>query len=263
MARRDKTGDSGLSAAEVASLAPYLDLAREIRDEVERFTVDDRAEVESLAEALDGIPTRERSRAASGVFERLSAEQQWAVLDRLFSEDELRLVLAAEHQARLAAVRRTEADRVVIAAAVADGRFDLGALREGTRVSLGLFRGADVRAALGRGAASEVCARLIVVRATATPGRLRVIDDVFNPRGALFVSAAYDESVWASERLPGHATVRLGSIGADGSASVLEPAVYLGARVDAEVDGELVEGRLQLGFALVGETDAFSDARGT
>ncbi len=243
-------------------MAPYLDLAREIRAEVERFTADDSASVESFAAALDAIPDRRRAELAREVFDRLPAEQQWGVLSRLFDDAELRDALAETHEARLADVRRRAAQRGVLAVAAVDGRLAVDALPPGTRLTLGLFRTQDVPAALDRGPRSDVCARRLELRAGDSPGTFRVIDDVFNPRGGLFVSAAYDQSVWRSERLAGHSLVRVGSLDPDATdgPDPLEPAVYLGARVDVEVGGEAREGRLHLGYALVADVDAFATA---
>ena len=258
MARDDQSDEVGRLSAEVDALAPYLGLAREIRREVERFATDDSAEIESLTAALDAIPGRERATMARTVFERLAPVQQWAVLERLFGDDELRAALEDERTDRLAVVRRDLARRALVRDVVADGRLDLRRLPDGAMLSLGLFRPQDVVAAIGRGRASDVCARLLVLRATQDPGVLRVMDDVFNPRGALFVAAAYDQAAWQREHLDGHAAVRVGSMADDAGEAVLEPAVYLGARVDIEVDGTIRAGLLHLGFALLGDHDVFA-----
>ena len=258
MARDEQAKEIERLAAEVDALGPYLDLAREIRREVERFAADADADVDTFAAALDAIPARERADLARAVFDRLAPERQWEVLARLFGDVELREALERARDERLSSLRRAVARRDVLAAAVAEGRLGTDGLPEGTRLELGLFRPEDVQAGIGKGPDSDVCARLLVLRANGPGGTFRVIDDVFNPRGGLFMSAAYDGSVWRREQLSSHAVVRVGSLVAGGEA--LEPALYLGARVDVEAGGELREGRLHLGYALVDDLDPFAAA---
>jgi hypothetical protein len=254
---RHEPADQERLAAEVEAVRPYLELAREIQREVERVALDDDADAASLVEAIAEVPRRERRRVALAVFDRLPPERQWAVIERAFGDDEVRTYLSEARDDRLAAVRRAAADLSVARAARAARRLDLADLPSGIELTLGLFRAADVRGALDRGRASDVCARRVVVRTTGDAGRLHVIEDVFNPRRGLFVTAAYDESVWRVERLESHDVVRLGSI-APADPPVLEAVLYPGGRVDAEVAGRLREGRLHLGFALVGEEDTFA-----
>jgi hypothetical protein len=255
---RPGDADRELLAAEVEAVRPYLELAREIQREVERVALDDDADAASLVEAIAAVPQRERRRVALAVFDELPPERQWSVIERAFGDDEVRRYLADAREDRLAAVRRAAADLAVARAARSARRLDLTTLPAGIELTLGLFRAADVRGALDRGAASDVCARRIVVRTTDDPGRLHVIEDVFNPRRGLFVTPAYDESVWRSERLESHDVVRLGSI-RPSAPPVLEPVLYPGGRVDAEVGSDLREGVLHLGFVLVGEEDTFAD----
>ena len=224
-------------------------------DDVDRYLADDADDLDSLAQAIGSIPERERAAIARSVFERLPSEQQWSVLDRAFSDEEMRRYLAEEHAERLAALRRSSETLGFARAAAESGRLDVTDLPPGMTLTIGLFRPVDVGAALERGASSAVCARRVELRASDDPGRLRVIDDQFNPGRALFVTAEYDDAVWRSERLASHSTVRVGS-SSDGDGT-FEPVLYLGARVDTEVGGELRRGRLHLGYALVGDRDVF------
>jgi hypothetical protein len=100
-----------------------------------------------------------------------------------------------------------------------------------------------------------------VLRATTEPGAFRVGEDVFNPRRGLFVTADYDERVWSAERLAGHRLVRVGSLVDGDGTTALQPTLYPGARVDlqTDVDGAATEGRLHLGYAVVGDQDVFAD----
>jgi hypothetical protein len=93
-----------------------------------------------------------------------------------------------------------------------------------------------------------------VLRATDDPGVFGVVEDVFNPRGGYFVTAQYDEQTWrTNDRFEGHTVVRAGAINATG----FEPVLYPGGRVDFETDGHAREGRLHLGFAMLGDYDLF------
>ena len=204
---------------------PFLELAREIRREVERAA----ATGTDLSAAFEGVPAEERRRVARSVFDRLATERQWEVLAGLFDDDDLRAALRTVAEAR----RRD--------------RLDLTAVPADTTVSLGLFRPEDVDAALRGGGRSTATARLLVVRTTAEPGVVHVLEDVFNPDRGLFVTPDYDEGVWRSERLAGHDRVRLGSLGPDG----FEPVLYAGGRVDTAVPGRLHLGRARLDGAEV------------
>jgi hypothetical protein len=92
------------------------------------------------------------------------------------------------------------------------------------------------------------------------PGEFTVLEDVFNPLGGYFVTGDYDESTWRRDRLPGHAVVRPGSTVPDGGGTRLEPVLYRGGRVDVEVDGDLREGLLHLGYASLDAVDVFEGA---
>lgn len=251
--------DEPVDSDPLAATGPReLELAREIRREVERFVADDSADVASLVAALDAIPRREQQAMARSVFDRLEPVQQWAILERLLGDDGLLESLGADQRRRLAALRRAGATADLVAAAVDGSRLDLGDLPDGTEVVLGLFRAEDVRNAADRGPRSDVCARQLVLRASGGHGTFRVIDDVFNPRGGLFVGAAYDHDTWLQERLAVHSTVRIGSIVGTPDAPDLEPAVYRTSRVDAGVGDELRAGRLRLGWATIGGVEVFS-----
>jgi hypothetical protein len=80
---------------------------------------------------------------------------------------------------------------------------------------------------------------------------------VFNPGGGYFVTAAYDVGTWQAERLAPHAPVRVGTISGAGRDRSFEPVLYIGARADFDVAGELVEGRLHLGYVTVEDLDLF------
>ena len=238
-------------------VAPYLDLAREIQLEVARVAADGTTGTEALEAAFDGITRRERQRVAREVFDRLPADEQWAVLERVLGDDELAEALAGERGARLAT-----AERRVLAASLVDGdRLDPRTVPDGERLTLGLFREAEVDAGVRLGPAAASCARRLGLAATADPGRFRVIEDVFNPGGGYFVTADYDEATWRTQdRLAAHALVRVGSLDA-GDGTTLEPVLHLGGRVDVETDGTGRVGLLHLGFALVGDVEIFRASR--
>lgn len=246
----DATGDE-------RDVAPYLDLAREIQLEVARVTADGSAGTEALEAAFEGITRRERRRAAREVFDRLPAEQQWEVLERVLDDDELAEALAGERAARVAAAgRRAAIDRLVTG-----GRLDPRAVPDGERLTLGLFREAEVEAGLRLGPAAASCARRLGLVATDEPGTFRVIEDVFNPGGGYFVTADYDEATWRTQdRLVAHALVRVGALD-PGGGPTLEPALHLGGRVDVETDGTARVGHLHLGWARVGDVEVFSARR--
>lgn len=244
--------------AELDALRPYLDLAREIRAAVERFIDDDAATAESLRRALDAIPEREVATVASSVFSRLGAAEQWAVLERVVGDERLTELIAQARASELDEQRRQAESRAVAATARSAGELDLAHIGVGTPVTVLLFRPSDVMAVLGRGADSDVCARELRLVATAGPGRFRVVADRFNPRRGLFVTAAYDESVWQSERLIGHSEVEIGALGGDGA---VHPVVRPGARLDMVVDGSVREGRLQVGAMLLDDVDVFAVPR--
>ena len=223
----------------------YLDLAREIQAEVARVAAEDDAGTAALEQVFAGITDRERQRTAREVFDRLPAVEQWAVIERVFDDDELAAALAAFRGDLLAA-----AERRAIAAAVAEGtRLDTVRVPAGGRLTLRLFR-----------EGTATCARRLRLQSLEEPGAFQVIDDVFNPDGDYFVTGAYDQSTFERDRLPAHAVVRPGSIVPDGGDRRLEPVLHLGGRLDVEVDGDLREGRLHVGGADLDEVDVFEGA---
>jgi hypothetical protein len=238
---------------------PYLALAREIHDEVARLVADDDVDVDAMADAIARFPDGVRDRLIGEAFRGLPAERQWAVIERAFADEEIGAHLAGERAARLAEARRAAEWRDLARSARDAGRLDTAALPEGTPVTLGLFPEHAVRAALARGATSAACARQLGLRVE-EPGVLRVIDDVFNPRGGYFVTREYDEQTWRTlDRLPAHALVRVGSAADEGAgAPGFEPVLYPAARVDVEVGGRISPGRLHLGFAMLGTRDVFA-----
>jgi hypothetical protein len=245
--------------AEIEDARPYLDLAREIQREVARVAADGSAGPGALAEVFDGIDQRERARTARAIFDRLPPDQQWAIIERVFGDEEIGRLLADQRAALVAEAPRMLERATALRTAQAARALDVREVPRDEQVSLGLFRETDVRAAVPRGHRAANCARRLVLSAC-EPGAFRVIEDVFNPEGDYFVTAEYDEETWrASDRLPAHAIVRPGSLTEARGDRALDPVLHLGGRVDFSVDGELRQGRLHLGFALFGDQDVFVD----
>lgn len=254
--RRDEADEHERLLAELEAVRPYLDLAREIKEQVDHASTDDTADAAALVAAVEAIPGRERQRIGRETFERLSPEAQWAVLERVFGDEEIRRYLATEHADRLELVRRTADRHTTALAARAARRLDLATLPEGEELTLGLFVPDGVRVAIARGRAATGCARQLVLRTTTETGVQRVVQDLYDPQRAFFVTAEYDRSRWATERLDGHSRVRVGSL--DQHGGVLEPVLYPGGRVDVESAGQVREGYLHLGFAVLGDEDLFA-----
>jgi hypothetical protein len=240
--------------AELEAARPFLPLAREISDDVARLAADGSASTGLLEEAIAAVPQRERLDVARAVFDRLAPDRQWAVLERVFGDEEIRAALAAERDARLDEVRRTAARAELARTARTGRRLDARLVPDRELLTLGLFREADVSAAVGRRPRSDRAARRLLLRRVEGPGLFAVVEDVFNPDGGHFVDAEYDRETWQRERLPAHAVVRLGSR----SPSGFEPVLYAGGRVDVEFDSVEREGRLHLGYAMVGDADVFA-----
>jgi hypothetical protein len=236
---------------------PYLDLAREIQAEVARIAADPTAHADLLVELLERIPQQERMKLARAIFDRLPTERQWAMVEQVYGDEEIRAYLKAERAARLAEARTDGERRMLARRSAAEHRLDTREVAQGEVLTLGLFREHDARAAVSRGHASSTCARRLVLR-SAGEGGFQVMEDVFNPRGGYFVTAEYSEETWRTEdRLPGHALVRVGSIVEDGAGGTFEPVVYPGARVDVESSGRPARGHLHLGFAMLSDVDIF------
>jgi hypothetical protein len=233
----------------------YLELARRIRDEVERAARDDTAFVLSIQRAIDGLAQDERARFTLQVFDALDAERQLGLLRELFDDDELRATLSAEMAERLRRSGHSAAERALVERAVRGTGFDLALLPGDVEIILGLFRADDVSAALPLGPRSDLCARELRCRTGDEPGQMTVINDTFNPRGSLTVTADYDRERWEQERLASHDVVRIGSI----APHSFRTSVHRGARVDVEVDGTARPGVLHLGYAILGATEVFSD----
>ena len=244
-------------SAEIERLGPFVELAREIQLEVDRIAEDDTAaDVDSLTEALDRIPRQERQRVTLAVFDRLPAEVQWAVLERAFDDAEIREHLAAEHERRRTALALGDELGRIARAARSAGQLEIASLPSGAALTLGLFREADARAAVHLGRASDSCARQLVLRVASEHG-LRVIEDVFNPRGGYFVTRDYDEQTWQGERLAPHALVGVGAL-TGGPTPSFEAVLYPAGRVDFTIDTGPLQGRLHLGFVILGDIDVFA-----
>jgi hypothetical protein len=241
--------------AEIEAARPFLDVAREIHEDITRIAADPSAPADRIAEVIDAIPARERRAVARAVFDRLTPEQQWAVIAEVFGDEEIRTALADERDARLEELRRNGARQRLASIARSEHRVDMAQIPEHDLVGLGLFRETDVRAAIGRGPTSTSCARRVVLRRGREPGTFYVVEDVFNPAGGYFVTGAYDAAAWQAERLATHAPVRVGTISSSGRARSFEPVLYVGARADFEVAGQLVEGRLHLGYVTLEDLD--------
>ncbi len=248
--------------AELEAVKPYLGLAREIHEHVQGATrdADGAIDGDTLAAAIAAIPERERAQAARAVFARLPAETQWAVLERVFGDADLRDLLNDERLKRVARAAR----EAVAAGIVSHHRLDLVRVPEGDILTLGLFRESDVDTGVDRGPESSACARRVVLRAVDGNGKFQILEDVYNPGGGLFVTPEYDEAVWrGADRLAPHSLVRLGSITDASGRRSFDPVLFLGGRVDVESEGTLKQGRLHLGFALLGDIDLFAETSAT
>ncbi len=254
MAGRRRRAEVERLRSELDESRPYLGLAREIHEEVERAVADPSTDLDELAEAIDRWPQDTRREAVTAAFRELPALEQWEILARLYDDDELRAFLDVEHERRLDEARRTLANASLAAAVREHRSLDTREVRAGADLTIGLFREADVRAAIAMGANATSCARRLVLRATDERGRLLVLEDVFNPARGLFVTPDYDEDVWRAERLAPHALVAAGALHDDGS---FEPVVYPGGRLDVDTTDGIRRGRLHAGFATVGDVELF------
>jgi hypothetical protein len=253
--RAQRREDIARLEAEVAAARPYLGLAREIQHEVDRLSADPSVAGDSLTDAIDAIPRRERLALARTIFDHLPAEKQWAIIEDTLDDAELREVLTQTREQHADAVRHAAGYRLIGERARAANRFDTREIAEGDALTVGLFREADVHDAIPRGHRSTVCARRLVLVGTCDDALLHVMDDVYNPGGGLFVTPDYDETVWRStDRLDAHTLVRAGSL----VGSKFEPILYAGGRADFEVDGAVVPGRLHVGYVMLGEYDVFA-----
>ena len=236
---------------------PYLDLAREIHAEVERVAADPSAHGDLLAELLDRIPNDQRMKLAQTIFDELSPDRQWELIERVYGDEEIRTYLEEERAARLETARLDAERDELCRAARARRALDARRVPRGEELTLGLFRDNDVRAAVSRGHGSSTCARRVILRALGD-GRFQVVEDVFNPNGGYFVTGEYSEDTWrAHDRLGGHTVVRIGSLSESGGQATFEPELLLGGRVDFEIDGQAARGRLHLGFAMLSDLDVF------
>jgi hypothetical protein len=248
-------------AAELEAARPYLELAREIQAEVARIAADPTAQSDLLVELIDDAPREERMKLARRIFSELTPERRWAVIEHVYGDEEIRAYLGAERSAHVAEARAAGERLDRVARARAEARLDTRQIPTGELLTLGLFREREARAAVSRGHASSTCARRLVLRAIGD-GTFQVIEDVFNPDGGYFVTAEYSEDTWRnSDRLPGHAIVRVGSIvetGAD-AGGTFEPVVYPGGRVDFEMGDRAERGRLHLGFGILDGVGIFAN----
>ena len=232
----------------------YLELAREIHDEVQRTAADPDADLDDFARALDDWPSDLRADAIVAAFAELPRGERWAILAELFDDAELRAALALEHERAAADVARSGRHDALAVAVRAARALDTRLVAAGDELTLGLFRPLDVRDALPRGPASTACARRLVLRAAGDAGWFLVIDDQFNPLRGLFMTPDYDEAVWRTERLEPNSRVRVGVLGEG-----FEPVVHPGGRVDVETADGARRGRLHAGAATVGAVSLFTD----
>ncbi|MGH2717702.1 MAG: hypothetical protein ACRDJU_03870, partial [Actinomycetota bacterium] len=236
----------------------YLGLAREIREDLDRIVADTSASPALIGQLLDEIPTRERIATIKEVFAKLPAEQQWAILEKAFGDAQIAQALAEERVARLDERQRNAGRQQVARAARSENRLDTRQVAENDRLTLGLYREADVHAAVARGHRSTAAARRVVLRRGPDAGVFQVVEDAFSPDGGYFVTAEYDRQTWQADRLPAHAPIRIGSINPTSQGPEFEPVLYPGGRFDVEVAGELHQGLLHLGYVLLGDEDVFA-----
>ena len=255
MGRAQRRDEIAKLEAEVAEARPYLGLAREIQHEVDRVSADPSIAADTVADAIDAIPRRERLALARTIFDHLPVEQQWAIIEATLDDEVVRELLTQTREQHAEAVRRAAGHRLIAERSKAANRFDTRELHEGDTLTIGLFREDDVRDAIARGHASAVCARRVVLLGTSNAPVLRTMDDVFNPGGGYFVTPEYDENVWrTTDRLAPHTLVRAGSL----VGPTFEPVLYAGGRADFEVDGAVTPGRLHVGYVMLGECDVFA-----
>ena len=256
MGRREKREQPGASGDEAVDPA-VLQLAEEITAHIHRVAADPSADLDLLDALIEGISADKRMELARSIFEQLSPEQQWAVLERVYDDEEMRSYLEAQRASMRDVAQGQVGQQGLARRARHERRLDTRDVESGTELTLGLFREHDVRAALARGHGSSTCARRLVLRALGD-GRFQVIADTFNPNGGYFVTADYSADTWRDQdRLNPHAVVRVGSIAADHPKPAFEPILYPGGRVDVELRGEASPGRLHLGFAMLSELDIF------
>jgi len=253
-ARHSAEGEGAGATSEPS--APYLALARELHAAAQRWAAQPDDPVESLVEIFDHMPNEALRRAVEATFQSLPAEQRWAVLSRLFSDDQLRDALEHERAVAVAAARVVLRRAVLIEDVAARHLIDTRLVHAGDELVVGLFRERDVRAAIDKGPSSTSCARRVALQATGEDGVLHAIGDVFNPFNGLFVTAEYDDRAWRDERLEPHTAVRVGAA----AGAAFEPVVYPGGRFDVEVAGAVRPGRLHVGWATIGDLALFPSA---
>lgn len=239
---------------ELEAVEPYTGLAREIERAVAGIVLSETAQAHAIGEVFDAMLAEKRRRAAIAIFNTLPKENQWQIIADTFGDEEMKGILQSHHGSAKAELEsRALAESMNQKAALETERIPAH-----SRLTLGLFMESEVQSALRRGQQAQHCARRLTLVVTEQAGVLSVVTDEFNPNKAYFLTSQYDHDVWrAQDMLPSHSLVRLGSIRNSGGSVSFDPIVYPGGRVDFEVDGQPINGKLHLGYAVLGGEDIF------
>ena len=225
--------------SELEGVRPYLGLAREIHDEVERAVADPTGDLDELA-GRDRRVARRRARSTRSSTAFRGAARRRAVgrsSPSLFDDDELRAALAVEHERRRGrAARRTPAAAAVRGRASTTRRARHARRRRPARTSpSGCSARSTCAPPCRAGRRRRPCARRLVLRATGEPGRLLVLDDVFNPAdGPVRDRRTTTRRSGATERLEPNTSC---ASARRPTAAPFEPVVHPGGRLDVETAG--------------------------
>ncbi|MDB5164164.1 MAG: hypothetical protein JWS12_782 [Candidatus Saccharibacteria bacterium] len=241
--------------------SPYIELAREIQDNIARIAMTGTAQDAALVELFDSIGREARQEAARNVFSTLSLENRWHIIATVFSDDEIKTALELQHESLHRQAARKNYYAEIAREAQEHNRLDLLNLDFGVPLVLGLFRSAEVAQVVRTGKKSQICARRLSLLSTNDKGVFQVINDEFNPHGSFRIGADYNEEIWRKqERFDGHSLIRPGFQLENSDSLQFQSALYVESRVDFQSNNQTHTGLLSLGYAVVGDYDVFTES---
>jgi len=242
---------------ELHDIAPYADIAKEIKQKVGLLATGGVDLDTAFTEAIHDTSIEVRQKTVQTLFKKLPPTEQWAKLHQIYGDEEIGEALESQRQRELGRLRRDGGVLALAEQVQAEGRLRMNSLEEGQMIEIGLYRPTDLNRTTKPNRNGADLVRLLT--GTITPTKeIHVLSD-----GVEGHSIARDEyfarKMLVEHVVADHTVVKVGSFVRETSQSYFTPVLYRDATAAQKIGNKAIPLELDVGTVGVNGISLFGN----